>query len=128
MRKINLKTDNSVNYNYRDEDTVYFVNFKNLIIAAVSASYVCTLVLGIFRAIQYYDSKIGLIILNDSLNIGLIIFQIFVIFNYRFLIKKRLKKFSWLSCLFILIHSIFYIIILNIILIGGPNLMHNILS
>lgn len=128
MHKINLKIDNSVNYNYRDEDTVYFVNFKNLIIAAVSASYVCTLVLGIFKAIQYYDSKIGVIILNDSLYIGLMVFQIFVVLNYRFLIKKKLKKFSWISCLIVIMHSAFYIIILNIIHIGGSDLMHRVLS
>lgn len=84
MHKINLKIDNSVSYNYRDEDTVYFVNLKNLIIAA-STSYCFTLIFAVFKAIQYYDSKIGVIILNDSLYIGLIIFQIFVIFNYRFL-------------------------------------------
>lgn len=127
MHKINLKTDNSVSYNYRDEDTVYFVNFKNLIIAA-STSYCFTLIFAVFKAIQYYDSKIGVIILNDSLYIGLMVFQIFVVLNYRFLIKKKLKKFSWISCLIIIMHSAFYIIILNIIHIGGSDLMHRVLS
>lgn len=126
MEKVRI--DNSVNYNYRDEDTLFFVNFKNLLLAATLSSYICTLLFGIFESIQFDYHTIGIIILNYLFYFGLMAFQIFVVLNYRFLIKKGLKKFSCVSYLSILIHSIFYIVILNIIFIGGSDLMHKILD
>lgn len=118
------RTDNSINYNYHDEDTLYFVNFKNLLLAAFSGSCVCTSIFAVFESIQSDDHAIGIIVVSYLLYIGTMIFQIFILFNYRFLLKKGLKKFSWISCLFIIVHSVFYIVIINIILIGGPDLMN----
>lgn len=124
----NVKIDNSVNYNYRDEDTLFFVNFKNLLLSAILSSSLCTIFFAIFESIQFDNPAICIIALNYLFYIGLMAFQIFVLLNYRFLIKKGLKKFSWVSYLGILTHFIFYIVILNIIFIGGPDLMHRVLN
>lgn len=134
MDKIKLekiKIDNSVSYNYRDEDTLYFVNFKNLLATAICLSYGCTFLFATFMTDEGMKSPhvaIGIIIAKYSLYIFVMIFQIFTVLNYRFLIIKRLKKFSWISCIFISVHSAFYIIILNVMLIGGPNFVSKMLE
>lgn len=74
MDKIKLekiKMDNSVSYNYRDEDTLYFVNFKNLLIPAIGISYICTFLLATFMTAEGMESP--------TVGIGIIIVKYFYI-------------------------------------------------
>lgn len=134
MNKIKLekvKIDNSVNYNYRDEDTLFFVNFQNLVVTIVCLSYLCAVLFSTLitdEGIQGSHVAIDTIVVKYLVYIFLMIYEIFAILNYRFLIKKNLKKFSWLSFIFIMLHSIFYIIISNVMLIGGPDLVNKMLT
>lgn len=113
-----VKIDNSEIYNYHDEDTVYFVNFKNLVLTTILTSYIGTMI-----SIPLLDKEahVGVIALRYLFYIGLMIFQIFVVFNYRFLIKKKLKRFSIGSFLFIILHSAFYIFLLTFMQLVGNN-------
>lgn len=121
MKNISLKKDNSIHYDYLNEDTFYFVNYRNLAIFEILGSYLFAVFLIMYIIIPYTP---GNLIMRSFFYITAMLLQVFTAFNYRFLIKRDLKEFTWISVLFTIIHCLFYLFLLTFIIIEGTNFIN----